>query len=45
MTFALMIPNLPAIQHAHYVLKAFHIEQAQGKRYGFFRRLGQLLGI
>ena len=42
MNFALMIPHLPGVQHAEYVLESAHASQAWGKQYGFFRRLSRL---
>ena len=42
MNFALMISHLPAVQHAQYVMEASQAQRAWGKKYGFFRRLGQL---
>jgi hypothetical protein len=42
MNFALMVSHLPAIRHAQYVLETSHAQQAWGKKYNFFRRLGQL---
>ncbi len=42
MNFALMISHLSAVHHAQYVLESTQASQAWGKKYGFFRRLGQL---
>ena len=43
MNFALMISHLPAVRHAQYVLETSQAQQAWGRKYGFFRRLGRLL--